>query len=100
MNSPEVNSTCLNDPANTCILKYSGHASTKLSRENISFANPFTSSEKTESNIVREILKLNPKRPGTFGNNPTKVLNKSFTFEMLEKLCFSQNLKLLTLTCL
>ena len=85
MNSPEVNSTCLNDPANTCILKYSGHASTKLSRENISFANPFTSSEKNESNIVREILKLNPKRPGTFGNNPTKVLNKSSYFRNVRK---------------
>ena len=59
MNCLEENRTSLNDPADICILKYRGHTSIKLIRQNVLFANPFTSSEITESNTVTEILKLN-----------------------------------------
>lgn len=77
MNSPEVSSTILKDPADIRIFTYSGHTNIKVIWGNILLANPFTSSEITESNIVKEILKLNAKRPGMFKNIPTKVLKKS-----------------------
>ena len=59
--------------------------------------NLFTFSEITETDIEREILKLNSKKAGTFGNVPAKILKESFddrnlafkniwNFEMLEKL--------------
>lgn len=64
--------------------------------------NPFTFPEINESDIEKEILKLVPKKAGKFRNISTKVLKKSsdacnlalWNFEMLEKQCFSQNLKL------
>ena len=78
-------------------LKYKDHPSIKLIRKNTSFVNLFTFSEITETHIEREILKLNSKKAGTFGNVPAKILKESFddrnlafkniwNFEMLEKL--------------
>ena len=61
MHSPEVNSTSAHDPVDICIPKYRNHLRIKLIRENVSLTNPFTFSEITETDIEREILKLNPK---------------------------------------
>ena len=73
MNSAGVNSTCLHNPVDICILKYRGHASIKLIRENVSFINPFAFSESIETDIERETMKPNPKNAGTSGN----ILQKS-----------------------
>ena len=53
MQSPEVNSTSPNDLGETCTLK--------LFWEDLSFVNPFTFSDITETDFKRKILKLNPK---------------------------------------
>ena len=58
----KVNSASADDPVHVCILKYRDHPNIKLIWENVSFVNPFTFSEITETDIEREILKLNPKK--------------------------------------
>ena len=104
MNSAGVNRTGLHKPVDICILKYRGHPSIKLIRENVSFVNPFIFSESTETDIERETMKLNPKNSVTSGNIPTKVLKESSyacnlalinicNFEMLES---SASLKILS----
>ena len=62
-----------------------------------------------ENDIQREIFNLNPKKPGTFGNIPTKML-KSFSeicnvvlqniwnSDILGKLYFPNKLKLVDIT--
>lgn len=53
MNNPEVNSTSLHDPVDTCNWKCKGHPSINLIRENVLFVNPFTFSEIAETNLER-----------------------------------------------
>ena len=109
VDSPEVKSTSPYEPVVICISEYKDHPSTKLIRKNASFVNLFTFSEITETDTEREILKLNPKKAGTFENVQAKVLKESFdarnltfkniwNFDMLEKQCFLQNLKLVDIT--
>ena len=45
--------------------------------ENVSFESRFSFTAVNEDNIQREILNLNSKKPGTFGNIPTKILQGS-----------------------
>ena len=45
--------------------------------ENVSFESRFSFTAVNEDNIQREILNLNSKKPGTFGNIPTKILQSS-----------------------
>ena len=91
------------DPVDICILKHRDHPNIKLIRENVSFVNLFTFLKITETDVKRETIKLNPKNSGASGNS-TKALKESsyacnlalkniWNFEMLEKQCFFQNLK-------
>ena len=45
--------------------------------ENVSFESRFSFTTVNEDDIQREILNLNPKKPGTFGNISTKMLKSS-----------------------
>ena len=45
--------------------------------ENVSFESRFSFATVNEDDIQREVLNLNPKKPGTFGNIPTKMLKSS-----------------------
>ena len=71
INSLEVNSTTPHDPVNICILRYMNHPNIKLIWQSASFVNPFAILEITETYVANEILKLNPKIVGTFGNITT-----------------------------
>ena len=68
INSPEVNSTSTG--INIYILKYRDQPSITSIRQNLQFVNLFIFSEITETDTEREVLKLNPKKAGTFGNYP------------------------------
>ena len=45
--------------------------------ENVSFESRFSFTDVNKDDIQREILNLNPKKSGTFGNIPTKMLKSS-----------------------
>ena len=62
MNNPEVNGTFPHNPVDISILKYRDQPSIKLIRENVSFVNPLIL---VETDIEKEILKLNPEKGGT-----------------------------------
>ena len=73
--------------------------------ENVSLESRFGFTAVNEDDIQREFLNLNPKKPGTFGNIPTKMLNSSseicnvvlqniLNSDILGKLHFPNNLKL------
>ena len=77
--------------------------------ENVSFKSRFSFTTVNEENIQREILDLNSKKPGTFGNIPTKMLKSSsdicnvalqniWNSEILGKLYFPNKLKLADIT--
>ena len=77
--------------------------------ENVSFESRFSFTAVNEDDIQREILNLNPKKPGTFGNIPTKMLKSSseicsvalqniWNSEILGKLYFPNKLKLADIT--
>ena len=77
--------------------------------ENVSFESQFSFTAVNEDDIQREILNLNPKKPGTFGNIPTKMLKSSseicsvalqniWNSEILGKLYFPNKLKLADIT--
>ena len=73
--------------------------------ENVSFESRFSYTAVNEDDIQREILNLNPKKPGKLGNIPTKMLKSSseicnvalqnlWNSEIFGKLYFPNKLKL------
>ena len=99
----------LDDPIDYAIAKYKNHPSIIMINENVSFESRFSFTAVNEDDIQREILNLNPKKPGTFGNVPTKMLKSSSEIcnvalqniwysEILGKLCFPNKFKLADIT--
>ena len=97
------------DPIDYAITKYKNHPSIIMINENVSFESRFSFTAVNEDDIQREILNLNPKKPGTFGNIPTKMLKSSseicsvalqniWNSEILGKLYFPNKLKLADIT--
>ena len=97
------------DPIVYAIAKYKNHPSIIMINENVSFESRFSFTAVNEDDIQREILNLNPKKPGTFGNIPTKMLKSSseicsvalqniWNSEILGKLYFPNKLKLADIT--
>ena len=93
------------DPIDYAIAKYKNRPSIITIYENVSFESWFSSTAVNEDDIQREILNLNPKKSGTFGNIPTKMLESSseisnvalqniWNSEILGKLYFPNKLKL------
>ena len=87
------------------IAKYKNHPSIIMINENVSFESRFSFTVVNEDDIQREILNLNPKKPGKFGNIPAKMLKSSseicnvalqniWNSEILGKFYFPNNLKL------
>ena len=77
--------------------------------ENVSFESGFSFTVVNVDNTQREILNLNSKKPGTFGNITTKMLKRSSEFcnivlqniwnsEILRRLYFPNKLKLAHIT--
>ena len=104
----DINSI-LDDPIDYAIAKYKNHPSIIMINENVSFESRFSFTAVNEDDIQREILNLNPKKPGTFGNVPTKMLKSSSEIcnvalqniwysETLGKLYFPYKLKLADIT--
>ena len=96
-------------PIDYAIAKYKNHPSIIMINENVSFESRFSFTGVNEDDIQREILYLNPKKPGTFGNVPTKMLKSSseicsvalqniWNSEILGKLYFPNKLKLADIT--
>ena len=97
------------DPIDYAIAKYKNHASIIMINENVSFESRFSFTTVNEENIQWEILYLNSKKTGTFGNIPAKIL-KNFSdicnvvlqnicnSEILGKLYFPSKLKLADIT--
>ena len=65
------------DPIYYAIAKNKNHPSIIMVNENVSFESRFSFTAVNEDNIQREILNLNSKKPGAFGNIPTKMLKSS-----------------------
>ena len=97
------------DPIDYAIAKYKNHPSIIIINENVSFESRFSFTAVNEDDIQREMLNLNPKQPGTFGNIPTKMLKSSseicsvalqniWNSEILGKLYFPNKLKLADIT--
>ena len=93
------------DPIYYAIAKYKNYPSIIMINENVSFESRFSFTAVNEDEIQRGILNLNPKKPGTFGNIPTKMLKSSseicsvalqniWNSEILGKLYFPNKLKL------
>ena len=93
------------DPIDYAIVKYKNHPIIIMINENVSLESGFSSTAVNEDDIQREILNLNSKKPGTFGNTPTKMLKSSSKIcnvvlqnisnsEILRKLYFPNKLKL------
>ena len=81
-----------NDPIDSAIIKYQNHPSIIMINENVSFESRFKFKVVNENDVQWEILNLNSKKPGTFGNIPTKILKDSpevfnviWNSELLEK---------------
>ena len=97
------------DPIDYAIVKYKNHPIIIMINENVSLESGFSSTAVNEDDIQREILNLNSKKPGTFGNTPTKMLKSSSKIcnvvlqnisnsEILRKLYFPNKLKLSDIT--
>ena len=97
------------DPVDIAIMKYREHPSIIKITENVSFESRFRFKVVNDNDIQREVLKLNLKKPGTFGNVPTKILKSSsemcneilqniWNSEILEKQYFPKSLKLADIT--
>ena len=104
----DINSI-LDDPIDYAIAKYKNHPGIIMINENVSFESRFSFTAVNEDDIQREILNLNPKKSGTFGNTPTKMLKSSSEIcsvalqnirnsEILGKLYFPNKLKLADIT--
>ena len=65
------------DGVDVAIEKYKDHASVKFINETVLFESRLSFKEIRESDIQEAISNLNFKKPGTFGNIPTKVLKDS-----------------------
>ena len=85
------------------------HPSIIMINENVSFESRFSFMAVNEDDIQRKILNLNPKKPGVFGNIPTKMLKSSseicsvalqniWNSEVLGKSYFPNKLKLADIT--
>ena len=72
----DINSI-LDDPIDSAIAKYKNHPSIIMINENVSSESRFSFTAVNEDDIQSEILNLNPKKPGTFGNIPTEMLKSS-----------------------
>ena len=70
-------SSISDDPIDYAIEKYKNHPSIVMINENVSFESRFSFTTVNEDDIQREILNINPKKAGTFGNIPTKMLKSS-----------------------
>ena len=97
------------DLIDSAIAKYKNHPSIVMINENVSFESRFSFTAVNENDIQREILNLNPKKAGKFGNIPTKMLKSSskicnvalqniWNSEILGKLYFPNKLKLSDIT--
>ena len=97
------------DPIDYAIAKYKNHPSIIMINENVSFESRFSFTAVHEDDIQREFLRLSPKKPGTFGNIPTKMLKSSseicnvalqniWNSEILGNLHFRNKLKLADIT--
>ena len=97
------------DPIDYAIAKYKNHPSIIMINENVSFESRFSFTAVNEDDIQREILNLNPKKSGTFGNIPAKMLKSSseiynvalqniWNSKILGKLYFPNRLKLADIT--
>ena len=106
--SIDINSIS-DDPIDYAIAKYKNHPSIIMINGNVSSESRFSFTAVNEDDIQREILNLNPKKPGTFGNIPTKMLKSSseicsvalqniWNSEILGKLYFPNKLKLADIT--
>ena len=93
------------NPIDSAIMKYQNHPSIIMISENVSFESRFKFKVVNENDIQYEILNLNSKKPGTFGNIPTKILKDCseicnvilqniWNSELLQKQYFPDNLKL------
>ena len=65
------------DPIDYAIAKYKNHPSIIMINENVPFESRFSFTAVNEDGIQREILDLNPKKTGTLGNIPSKMLKSS-----------------------
>ena len=97
------------DPIDYAIAKYKNHPSIIMINENVSFESRFSFTAVNEDDIQHEILNLNPKKPASFGNIPTKMLKSSseicsvalqniWSSDILGKLYFPNKLKLADIT--
>ena len=97
------------DPIDYAIAKYKNHPSITMINENVSFESRFSFTAVSEDDIQREILHVNPKKPSTFGNIPTKMLKRSseicnvvlqniWNSEILGNLYLPNELKLVDIT--
>ena len=95
------------DPIDNALSKYKNHPSILMINENVSFESRFSFTTVSEDDIQKEIL--NPKKPGTFGNIPTKMLKSSseictvalkniWNSEILQNFHFPSKLKLADIT--
>ena len=71
------------DPTDYAIAKYKNHPSIIMINENVALDSRFSFTAVNEDDIQREILNLNPKKPGTFGNISTKMLKVPLKFAVL-----------------
>ena len=65
------------DPIDYAIEEYKNRPSIVMINENVSFESRFSFTTVNEDDIQREILNINPKKAGMFGNIPTKMLKSS-----------------------
>ena len=65
------------DPIYYAIAKNKNHPSIIMVNENVSFESRFSFMAVNEDDIQRQTLNLNLKKPGAFGNIPTKMLKSS-----------------------
>ena len=98
------------DPIYYAIAKNKNHPSIIMVNENVSFESRFSFMAVNEDDIQRQTLNLNLKKPGAFGNIPTKMLKSSSEIcnvvlqkmqnsaEILGKLYFPSKFKLADIT--
>ena len=107
-NNIDINSIS-DDPIVYAKAKHKNHSSIIMINENVSFESQFSFTSVNKDDIQRKILDLNPKKPGTFGNIPTKMLKSSseicnvflqniWRSEILRKSYFPNKLKLADIT--
>ena len=65
------------DPIDYAIEKYKNHPSIVMINENVLFESRLSFTTVNEDDIQREILNINRKKTGTFGNIPPKKLKSS-----------------------